>query len=144
MASLLLVRYILSLEDHLAWYDYYDDNLSGFGWSSLPILGRTISARRRTRFSQGILSATNQSAIGERTIELLPSGVREFSSEFDFSTDWKEITHAAVTPQHLFIAHWSMNAHIIPLRYFEGGQLRDSFIAFVVNHIPSTVDRRNG
>jgi hypothetical protein len=85
----------------------------------------------------------NRSAFGERTIELSPSGVREFSSNFDFSTAWQDLAQAVVTPHYLFLAHPSMNAHIIPLRYFESGALRDSFVSFALSHAPSSPNTRN-
>ena len=139
----MLVRYTLSPDDHLAWYDYYIASIQRFGWSSLPLIGPLLSALRRKRFIRGILAAGNHTALGDRTIELSPSGVREFSADFDFSTAWQTLAQAAVTSQHLFLAHPSMNAHIIPLRYFESDALRDSFVSFALSHAPSSSNNRN-
>jgi hypothetical protein len=139
----MLVHYTLSLEDHLAWFNYYTTSIQRFGWSSLPLIGPLISARRRKRFMQGLLATCNRTALGERTIELSPSGVREFSSEFDFSTDWSTLACAALTSQHLFLAHPSMNAHIIPLGFFDNDTLRDSFVSFALSHVPVSSDTIN-
>jgi hypothetical protein len=139
----MLVRYTLSPDDHLAWYDYYTASIPSSCWSRLPLIGPLLSARCRERFRRRIVAAGNRSALGERTIELSPSGVREFSLDFDFSTAWQDLAQAVVTPQHLFLAHPSMNAHIIPLQYFESEALRDSFVSFALSHAPSLPNTRH-
>ena len=140
---MMFVRYTLSPDDHLAWYDHYTASIPSSGWSSLPLIGPFLSARRREYFRRGIVAAGNRSALGERTIVLSPSGVREFSSEFAFSTAWPDLAQTVVTPQHLFLAHPSMNAHIIPLQYFESEVFRDSFVSFALSHAPSSSSSRN-
>jgi len=133
----MLVRYILTLEDHLAWYDYYVANSCRPLWSRVPVIGTRIADRRRQRFVQAILKPENRSALGERTIELSGTGVREFSAEFDFSTKWQDIAHVAITEQHLFLAHPSMNAHIVPLRFFDTESHRESFLSFALKAKPT-------
>lgn len=130
----MLVRYILLPNDHLAWYAYYVANMEAVGWSSFPFIGPLLAAYRRKCFIRGILAAGNRFALGERTLELSPSGVREFSMDFDFATAWVDVAHVAVTPQHLFLAHSSMDAYVIPLQYFESDALRDSFVSFALSH----------
>ena len=139
----MFVRYILSLDDHLAWYDYYTVSIQRFGWWSLPLIGPLLSVHRRRRFMRGILAEGNRSALGERTIELSPSGIREFSADFDFSTAWEVLAQAVVTSQYVFLVHPSMNAHIIPLRYFESEALLDSFVSFALSHAQSSPNIRN-
>lgn len=134
----MLVRYTLSPDDHLAWYDYCTASIESAGWLSLPLIGPLLSAHRRERFRRGIVAADNRPALGERTIELSSSGIREFSLDFDFSTAWQDLAQAIITPQHLFLAHPSMNTHIIPLQYFESETHRDSFVSFVRTHAPSS------
>lgn len=133
----MLVRYTLSPDDHLAWYDY-TARVQSSGWLSLPFIGPLLSGHRRACFRRSIVAAGNRCALGERTIELSSSGIREFSSDFDFSTAWQDLAQAIITPQHLFLAHPSTNTHIIPLQYFESDVLRDSFVSFVRTHAPSS------
>jgi hypothetical protein len=42
---------------------------------------------------------------------------------------------AALTSSHLFLAHTTMNAHIVPLRFFESDANRESFVSFVSSHV---------
>jgi hypothetical protein len=130
------VRYMLTLEDHLAWYDYYLTTAEGTGLrSSLPLVSRMINRFRRRRYSRQVVSPMSHHAIGERTLEVTEQGLREFSSEFSFTLQWPEMCLAAVTSSHLFIAHTSMNANIVPLRFFESDAKRDSFVSFVKSHV---------
>jgi hypothetical protein len=82
-------------------------------------------------------SQQNHHPIGERTLEVTDQGIREFSPEFSFMKDWPEMCLAAVTSSHLFIAHPSMNAFIVPLRFFESDATRESFVSFVKHHVRS-------
>jgi hypothetical protein len=126
------VRYTLTLQDHLAWYDYYPATPEGARFqSSLPLVGRF----RRWRYSRQVALPPSRHAFGERTLEVTEQGVREFSSEFSFTTAWPDLGLVAVTPSHLFLAHTSMNAHIVPLRYFLSDAERESFISFAQSHV---------
>ena len=132
------VRYALTLEDHLAWLDYYLATPEGVGLrSSLPLVGGVLDRFRRWRFSRQVTLPPSQHALGERTLEVTEQGVREFSPEFSFTTAWSEIGLVAVTGSHLFLAHTSMNAHIVPLRFFESDARRESFISFARSHVAS-------
>src|SRR5215472_10305693 len=106
------VRYTLTLDDHLAWYDHYLATPEG---ARLRSPFRFIDRIKRWRFYRQVISPSHH-AVGERTLEVTGTGVREFSAEFSFSTAWPDIALIAVTPSHLFLVHASMNAHIVPLR----------------------------
>jgi hypothetical protein len=95
---------------------------------------------RRWRFSRQVISPPSHHALGERTLEATEKGVREFSPEFSFTTAWADIGLVAVTASHLFLAHRSMNAHIIPLRFFKSDAQRESFVSFARGHtmLPNT------
>ena len=126
------VRYTLTLQDHLAWYDHYLATPGGAQLrSSLPLVGRF----RRWRYSRQVALPPSRHAFGERTLETTEQGVREFSPEFSFTTAWSDLSLLAVTPSHLFLAHASLNAHIIPLRYFPNEAERESFISFAKSHV---------
>ena len=71
--------------------------------------------------------------MGERTIELTEDGVREYSRDFTFVTRWEEIALVEVTADHVFMAHASMNAHIIPIRSFGSEAERDVFLSYARN-----------
>ncbi len=135
----MLVRYTLGLEDHLAWYDYYCDNSRRSVWSRVPVIGEWISARHRQRFTGAILKPESHSALGERMIELLDSGIREFSPRFDFATPWQDIVRVVTTEQHLFFVHSSMNAHIVPLRFFDSDARREAFLSFALSRKSPTL-----
>jgi len=125
------IRYTLSLADHLAWYDYYLATPEGKRLkSSFPFIDRF----RRWRFSRQVFSPPSRHALGERALETTEKGVREFSPEFSFTTAWADIGLVAATASHLFLAHSSMNAHIIPLRFFESDAKRESFMSFARVH----------
>jgi hypothetical protein len=134
------VQYKLTLEDHLAWYDYYLATPEGV---RLKSKFRFVDRLRRRRFSRQLTSPANLLAIGDRTLELNEKGVREFSAQFDFTTAWPEIALVAVTHTRLFLAHGSMNAHIVPLCYFEIDAKRESFISFATNHTSLSKSRLN-
>jgi hypothetical protein len=126
------VIYTLTLEDHLAWYDFYLTTSEGARLrSSLSFVRRF----RRWSFSHQLVSPPSQHALGERTLEVTENGLREFSSAFSFTIPWSEMCLAAVTSSHLFIAHTSMNANIVPLRFFESDAKRESFLSFVKSHV---------
>lgn len=126
------IRYTLTLEDHLAWYDHYLATPGGSQFrSSLPFAGRF----RRWRYSRQVALPPSRHAFGERTLEATEQGVREFSPEFSFTTAWPDLYLVAVTSSHLFLAHASMNAHIVPLRYFRSDAERESFISFAQSHV---------
>ena len=139
----MVVRYALTLDDHLAWFDYYTSHVARPWSARLPIVGRADLARRRSKFAHALSSAANAAALGERSIELSADRVREFSSGFDFSTAWQELAFAVVTSQHLFLAHPSMNAHIIPLRSFDSETAKEAFIRHATSHAPSVRDHRH-
>jgi hypothetical protein len=129
------VRYMLTLQDHLAWYDYHLATSEGARLRSpLPLIGGAINRFRRWEFSRRVILPPSRHALGERTLALGEQGTREFSPDFDFTTPWTELCLAAVTSSHLFIAHASMNAHIVPLRFFENEAEREAFISFVRQH----------
>jgi hypothetical protein len=131
------IRYSLAMADHLAWYDHYLAMPEGECLrSSFPFVGRF----RRWRFSRQVISPPSCHALGERTLEVTDKGVREFSPEFSFTTAWADIGLVVVTSSRLFLAHKSMNAHIVPLRFFESDAKRDSFIVFARDHtmLPNT------
>jgi hypothetical protein len=130
------VRYTLSLEDHLAWHDYYLATPEGERFrSSIPLIGGLLDQLRRRRFSHQVTLPPSRHALGERTLELTEKGVREFSSEFSFTTAWSDIGLIALTPSHLFLAHTSMNAHIVPSRFFESDAQQESFVTFAKRHV---------
>jgi hypothetical protein len=130
------VYYTLTVEDHLAWYDHYIASEPASIWLRLPVIGPFRAYSRRRRFTRGILATENRRALGVRTIALSASGVREFSCDFDFFGVWQDIARADLTGQHLFLAHPSMNARIIPLRAFQNESHRDSFVSFALHHAP--------
>lgn len=126
------VRYTLTLADHLAWYDHYLATTDGARLrSSLPFVDRF----RRWRYSRRVVTMTSRHALGERTLEVSEQGVREFSPEFSFTTAWSDIGLVADTSRHLFLAHKSMNAHIVPLSFFETNSKRESFVSFARSHV---------
>jgi hypothetical protein len=130
------VRYTLSLEDHLAWYDHYLAMSEGARFrSSLPLVGGVLDRFRRWRYSRQVALPPSRHAFGERTLEATEQGVREFSPEFSFTTAWSDLGLVTVTPSHLFLAHSSMNAHIVPLRYFQSDAQRESFVSFAKSHV---------
>jgi hypothetical protein len=139
----MLVRYELTPADHLAWFDYHTAYVAGPWPARLPLLGPALLERRRERFARDIAAAASAAALGERSVELSVAGVREFSSSFDFSTAWPDLAFAALTPEHVFFAHPSMNAHIVPLRSFGSDAARESFVAFATSHAPSFRNHRN-
>jgi YcxB-like protein len=130
------VRYTLSLQDHLAWYDYYLATPEGARFRSpLPLIGKISDRFRRRKFSRKVALPPSRHAFGERTLEITEQGVREFSPEFSFTTAWSDFSFVAVTSSHLFFAHSSMNAHIVPLHYFQNNAERESFISFAQSHV---------
>ena len=124
--------YALSPADHLAWYDHcllLPDGQSARSPSPISaFLRRCRYARQVRSFGKG--------AFGPRTLELGSEAVREFSAAFDFSTRWQDVALVSLTPTHLFIAHSSMNAHIVPLSCFESIVAREEFVAFARSHAP--------
>jgi hypothetical protein len=123
------VRYTLNLDDHLAWFDY--DCTTEFGRhekSRLPFFGKYLDRISRGSFGRSISASQNKSAFGERTLELSAKGTREFGTGIDFITAWPDIALVATTDTHLFIAHSSMNAHIVPLRAFGNEADRTAFV----------------
>jgi len=95
-----------------------------------------------------MLRPENRTALGERSIELLDTGIREFSAEFNFTTPWKDIVRVVATEQHLFLVHPTMNAHIVPLRCFDTDTDRDAFLSLALSRTPPTSqdgkDERSG
>jgi hypothetical protein len=61
--------------------------------------------------------------------------LREFSPKFSFTTAWSDLGLVVATSSHLFLAHRSMNAHIVPLRYFQSDAEREFFISFAQGHV---------
>ncbi len=94
-------------------------------------------------FHGGIGLSPSRHAFGERTLEATELGVREFSPAFSFASAWSNLGFVAVTSSHLFIAHTSMNAHIVPLRFFESDSARDSFISFAKRHVHRAAEHYN-
>ena len=130
------VRYTLSLEDHLAWYDHHLATPDGRCLrSSVPCLSGFLDRFRRWRYSRWLVLPRNRLAFGGRTLEATEQGSREFSAEINIMTPWSEIALVAVTSSHLFLAHKSMNAHIVPLRFFESDAARESFVFFARSHV---------
>jgi hypothetical protein len=120
----------------LAWYDYFITTPSGaYLKSSIPFIERY----KRWRFSRQVTLLPSHHAIGERTLEIAAKGAREFSARFDFTTEWANLDFVAVTPSHLFLAHESMNAHIVPLCYFETDSKREAFILALKGHYPNVL-----
>jgi hypothetical protein len=140
----MVVTYALTLEDHLAWFDYHIECVAPLWRLSFPLFGAALVRRRRRSFARSISAAANAPAIGDRSLELSDSGIREYSATFDFSTRWRDLAFAALTPQHIFLVHPSMNAHIVPLRAFSSDEAAgDSFVSFVTSHAPSLCDHRH-
>jgi hypothetical protein len=130
------VRYTLTLEDHLAWYDYYLATSQGAHFrSSIPLVAGAINQVRRRRYSRQLTQRPNLHALGERTLEATEVGVREFSLEFSFTTAWSDMGLVAVTSNHLFLAHVSMNSHIVPLSFFASDAQRESFVSFAKSQV---------
>ena len=126
--------YQLSLADHLAWYD--DCLLLPSGESTRSSF-LFLTRLRRWRYARQVRSFGSKGAFGPRTLELGSEAVREFSDSFDFSTHWKDVAAVSLTPTHLFIAHSSMNAHIVPLRCFGSAEAQMEFVDFAQSHIPA-------
>lgn len=125
------VCYKLKLADHLAWYDYYLTTPEGASLrSSAP-----IDRLRRWWYSLRVILPPSRHALGQRTLEANGEGVRESSPKFSFSTAWSDMGLVAVTPAHLFLAHISMNAHIVPLKFFKSDAERQSFVSFARSHV---------
>ncbi|HZQ45989.1 MAG TPA: YcxB family protein [Verrucomicrobiae bacterium] len=130
------VRCTLSLEDHLAWYDYYLATPEGARFrSTVPLVGVAFDKIRRWKYSRQVTSPPSRHALGERTLEATETGLREFSPDFSFTTAWSDIGLMAVTSNYLFLAHKSLNAHIVPLHFFGGDGHRESFISFAESHV---------
>jgi hypothetical protein len=130
------VRYTLCLQDHLAWYDHYRAMPEGARFrSSLPLVGRVLDRFRRWKYSRQVALPASRHSFGERTLEATEQGVREFSPEFSFTTAWSDLDLVAVTSSHLFLSHASMNAHIVPFRFFGSNAHRESFISFAQSHV---------
>ena len=128
------VRYKLKLADHLAWYDYYLSTPEGACLRSSAPLDRL----RRWWYALMVILPPSRHALGERTLEANGEGVRESSPKFSFATAWSAMALVAVTPSHLFLAHVSMNAHIVPLKFFKSGAERESFVLFAKSHVSRT------
>ncbi len=128
--------YELSSADHLAWYDHCLLLPDG---QSARSSSRVSAFLRRWRYAQQVRAFGSKGAFGPRTIELGPEAVREFSASFDFSTRWQDVALVSLTPTHLFIAHSSMNAHIIPLRCFGSAATQEEFIAIAQSHAPVAI-----
>jgi hypothetical protein len=132
------VRYTLALKDHLTWYDYYLATPNGARFqSSLPLVAGVVNRFKRWKFSRQMTLPPSHHALGERTLEATEKELREFSPEFSFTTAWSEIGLMAITPSHLFLAHTSMNAHIVPLHFFKSDVERESFLSFAKAHLPA-------
>jgi hypothetical protein len=130
------VRYTLSLQDHLAWYDYYLAMPEGARLqSTIPFIGGILNRFRRRKYSRQVSLPPSRHAFGERTLEVTDQGAREFSTDFNFTIPWPEFSFVAVTSSHLFLAHESMNANIVPLRFFQSEATRKSFISFVQSQV---------
>jgi len=129
------IRYTLSMKDHLAWYDHYLAAPEGSRFrSSLPFVGGILDKFRRWRYSCRLIFPFSRHAFGERTLEATQQGLREFSPKFCFTTAWSDLGLVVATSSHLFLAHRSMNAYIVPLRCFQSDAARESFIAFAQSH----------
>ena len=123
------VDYSLGLEDHLAWYDYYCTTEYGRHEKSwLPLVGKYLDRVARYRYGRRVGAKGNEAAFGERSLELRGDGVREFFGAYDFTSAWGEIVLVAATSSHLFLAHASMNAHIVPLHAFGSEAERAAFM----------------
>lgn len=108
----MIVKYSLSLEDHEGWYDRVllsSCRLTGFQ----ALLTRFAPKWRKSMFLNRLRA--NKSATGERVLEVSSVGARESGANYDFVTLWKDVVRIEQTPNHLFIAHHSLNAHIVPL-----------------------------
>ena len=113
------VTYSLSAEDHLAWFDHLKGEDKPRGWPSVwSLLQGADPARQREQFIERLHHPEESAALGPRTLELTDRGVRETGPGFDFTTPWGEISRVDKTETHLFIAHASLNAHVIPRRCF--------------------------
>lgn len=123
------VRYTLNLDDHLAWFDYYcTTDFGRHEKSRLPFIGKYLDHINRESFGRSLRTSENKLAFGERTLELNAKGLREFGDGIDFITAWPNVALVAATATHLFVAHTSMNAHIIPLRSFGSEADRLAFV----------------
>ena len=94
------------------------------------MVGRLLEGLRRRRFTKRVKADKSGHAVGERTLELTEAGVRECSGDVDFVTRWDEVALVEVTAHHLFLAHLSMNAHIVPVRSFGSQAEQDAFVAY--------------
>lgn len=123
------VSYSLSADDHLAWFDHLRTQDKPSAWPSVwSWLQGADPVREREQFIERLRQPGNSAALGPRTLELTEQGVRETGAGFDFITPWPEISRVEATECHLFIAHTSLNAHVVPVRCFTNG---DSWAAFV-------------
>jgi hypothetical protein len=97
------VRYTLSLQDHLAWYDHYRATPEGARFrSSLPLVGGVLDRFRCWRYSRQVALPPGHHPFGERTLEATEQEVREFSPEFSFTTAWSNLGRVAVTHRVTF------------------------------------------
>lgn len=125
------VIYTLNLDDHLAWFEYF--RTTDFGRhqkSRLPFIGNLLNRLRRTHFARGLMTPQNSLALGERSLELTAEGVREIGEGYEFTHTWPEYVMVETTTTHLFIAHASMNAHIVPLCAFSCEEDQNEFILY--------------
>jgi hypothetical protein len=134
-------HYILTVDDHLAWYDHEckgETLLSRF----LPALHLYLERRKRKSFARFMQSKMNATAVGTRSLEFTSEAVCERGEGFEFSTPWPEVESVVLPPTHLFIAHRSRNAHIVPLASFASDQDRESFVALAVSRGRGRPDNR--
>ncbi len=76
------------------------------------------------------MTPQNSLALGERSLELTAEGVREIGEGYEFTHTWPEYVMVETTTTHLFIAHASMNAHIVPLCAFSCEEDQNEFILY--------------
>ncbi len=90
-----------------------------------------------------IRDPANSKAIGERSLEVVDTGVREFTEKWSYTSKWIEIDHMVVTDRYIFIAHALHFCHVIPISAFSSVAHRHDFVNLVQPNI-SRSDLKEG
>jgi hypothetical protein len=125
--------YTLDVKDHLAWYDLCVRLYPPRGTIAMPFIGWLLRRRARRKYEDSMKLPANRNALGERSIEISDRGVQESTDAFEFFVPWTEITVAAATNEHVFLARPCLNAFVIPPLACASSVERDSLLDFIQN-----------
>jgi hypothetical protein len=123
------------MEDHLAWYDLHSQLFPARGAAALPLVGWLIRLQGRSQYKHAMTLPASRNAFDERSFELSNRGVWESNPRFDFFVPWSEISVAAATDTHVFLARSCMNAFVIPLSACSHADERNALLQFIEKHI---------